>query len=260
MIVEWLKLRGYRPFWLLLAAYPLLLVGATLLGLRSEAFILEHVARKSMAAAMVIGRSPFVFPEVWHSLTWLAGFFHFLPALLILLTVTNEFQFRTHRQNLLDGWSRARFFLYKLAFVTLVSAFTTSTVAATALGVGFAKGYFEWGGLEYLGLFFVQSLVYGTFSLLLGFLIQRGLLALATFLVYSTVLERFGAWWLGRAGHYAPLGAANDLIDFPLATVRKAAAKLTEGTPSWEVLLGASVLWCLLLTGLAWARFRRADL
>ena len=43
-------------------------------------------------------------------------------------------------------------------------------------------------------------------------------------------LERFGAWWLGRAGHYAPLGAANDLIDFPLATVRKAAAITRAGT------------------------------
>lgn len=265
--VEWLKLKHYRPFWVIAASYPLALLASVLAGMKLEGVVLKEVTEKGgMSAAVAMGRSPFVFPEVWQTLTYLASWFHFLPALLVMLAVTNEFQFRTHRQNLLDGWSRARFFAAKLALVVLICAGATFLVGAVAAGVGFARGSFEGGRLHYLGVFFVQSLLYGFFSLLLAFWLKRGLLSLFAFLMYTQVAENFLSWIVGKyaltLSYLAPLGCVDHLIPFPIKqqAAEKLAAKLHPGMPPESVLLSAAALWMVVFLGLSWRLFKGQDL
>jgi len=263
--VEWLKLKHYRPFWVIAASYPLTLLASVLAMMKLEGVIVTQVTEKGgLGAALAMGRSPFVFPEVWQTLAYLASWFHFVPALLIMLSVTNEFQFRTHRQNLLDGWSRLRFFAAKLLVTVLICAGATFFVAVVAAGVGFARGTFEFGRLHFLGIFFLQSLLYGLFSLLLAFWLKRGLLALFAFLLYTQVGENFLGWivskyWL-TLSYLAPLGCADHLIPFPIQKVHQAAEKLQVGMPAESVLLAAAGFWGLVFVGASWGLFRRQDL
>ena len=127
---EWLKLKSYRPFWVVFTLYPVCLGGIVAMSLWGQRKM-QEVAQNAGAGQAVDSHLPFAFPVVWQSNTYIASWLHFIPAILLILTVTNEFSFRTHRQNLLEGWSRNQFLVAKgltalglslyCAAVTLVS-------------------------------------------------------------------------------------------------------------------------------------------
>jgi hypothetical protein len=52
--------------------------------------------------------NPYDFNNTWQS-TWPDRVFYYSPAMLIIL-ITNEYSFRTNRQNVIDGWSRNGYF------------------------------------------------------------------------------------------------------------------------------------------------------
>lgn len=263
--VEWLKLKDYRPFWVIAASYPVTLLASMLMMMKLEHTVVAQITEKGgMKAALAIGRSPFVFPEVWQTTAYVASWLHVIPAVIVLLAITNEFQFRTHRQNLLDGWSRARFFLAKVALVVLVSAFATGIVTLVAAGAGFARGSFEWGRMHWLGLFFLQSLSYGFFSMLLAYTFRRGLLAVLFFFIYSAVLEKFVGWMAGKyvlvLKFLMPLESVDHLVPFPILKVQQAAEKFTPGLPSEGVLMAAALFWMAFYLMLSWRGFNSQDL
>ena len=69
--------------------------------------------------------SPFAFPDVWQTVSWNSTMLFIIPAILIITLTTNEFVYKTHRQNIIDGWSRKQFISVKLVEVLLLSVFTT---------------------------------------------------------------------------------------------------------------------------------------
>jgi hypothetical protein len=120
-------------------------------------------------------------------------------------------------------------------------------------------------GSEYLLLFFLQSLVYKAFSLLLAFLIRRAALSLAAFLMYSVILENIVAFLLNLkfsgVGNFLPLEAAGGLV--PLPYLKEQAEKVAPGLisdPGPAVFSLVSVGYLCLFAGILWARFRREDL
>jgi hypothetical protein len=65
--------------------------------------------------------SPFAFPDVWQTVSWNSTLTFIIPAILIITLTTNEFTYKTHRQNIIDGWSREQFIGVKLIEVVLLS-------------------------------------------------------------------------------------------------------------------------------------------
>jgi len=262
---EWLKIRRYKPFWAVFFLYPVCLTGVVVISLWTQGQVQSAAGDAGLGKA-VEAYLPFAFPHAWQSVAYLAGWLHFFPAILVILSVTNEFSFRTHRQNLLDGWSRLHFLSAKGALVAALSLYCTLATFLLTVVAGVKSGTVPGPeGARYIALFFLQSLVYTTFALFLAFLIRRAALALAAFLIYTTVVENFAAFLLNQkwkgAGHFLPLEAAGDLIPFPFLSEHgpKAARDLLEG-PGELVLLGVSLFYLFLLLGLLWARFRREDL
>ncbi|MFK5098226.1 hypothetical protein, partial [Klebsiella pneumoniae] len=74
-------------------------------------------------AKLLLG-NPFVFPEVWQTVAYFSSFFVLLPSILVIMLVTNEYTYKTHRQNIIDGWSRNEFLLSKLIDVAIISLVT----------------------------------------------------------------------------------------------------------------------------------------
>ena len=253
--VEWLKLRRYRPFWLLLAFYPLSLAGTLLICLR----IWSGMADSKLPTHLLINGSPWVFPKLWNSLTYLASFFHFFPCMLILLVICNEFEFRTHRQNLLDGWTRLQFFSAKVLLTAMVLLLCWTCLVLVTLGCGAYHNSLEpWKGLEFLGYFMLQSSLYAALALAIGFWLKRGLLAMGLFTAYTVMLEGLLGFFLrdSQFHYYLPLSTVNLLISLP----SEVAKRLSAGVPAPNQLVPVAFFYLILLLGLAWNSFRRQDL
>jgi ABC-2 type transport system permease protein len=74
----------------------------------------------SNIAKMLLG-NPFAFPETFHTVAYFSSFFVLLPAILVIMLITNEYNYRTHKQNIIDGWSRKEFMGSKLIDVAIIS-------------------------------------------------------------------------------------------------------------------------------------------
>ena len=97
--IEWLKIKKYPAFWWMLG-----IVALTYPGVNAMFYYgyLEATTGKEVTnniAKMLLG-NPFAFPETWHSVAYFSSFFILLPSILVIMLVTNEYTFRTHRQNI----------------------------------------------------------------------------------------------------------------------------------------------------------------
>src|SRR5437764_10406442 len=111
--IEWMKLRYYRTFWILTSLYLASIVGINFIGYKIEQRIFEEKQSKGIAE-LIIGQRRYSFPTVWQMTSYLSSFLLFLPGLLMIIFITNEYSYKTHRQNVIDGWSRNQFISVKL--------------------------------------------------------------------------------------------------------------------------------------------------
>src|SRR3954468_9421542 len=127
--IEWLKLRGYRPFWVLLVLFIVLL------------FLTNYVTSHGFFFKTRSGANAFtpdyVFPKVWDYVGFWVRMLGGLLPVFIIISTTNEFQYRTHRQNVIDGWSRADFFHAKWLSCLIVALAVTLVAAALGAAFGF---------------------------------------------------------------------------------------------------------------------------
>ena len=101
--IEWLKLKYYRTFWILL--------GIIVVCIPAFNYVIYDITDNSFPkinGQNLLG-NPFSFPNVWSTVPYNAGILVFIPAILIITLFTNEYSYRTHRQNIIDGWSRSQF-------------------------------------------------------------------------------------------------------------------------------------------------------
>jgi ABC-type transport system involved in multi-copper enzyme maturation permease subunit len=190
--IEWLKIRKYPAFWWMLGIVLLTYPGIN--GIFLNVYQ-QFTTRKDMAgsfAKMVLG-NPFAFPETWHTVAYFSSFFVLLPAILVIMLITNEYSFRTHRQNIIDGWSRAEFITGKLMDVLIISGVVTVVYIATSLGYGMyadAENLNRWmEQLQYIPLFFLQTFAQLSIAFFLGFLVKKAFIALGIFLFYYLIVE-----------------------------------------------------------------------
>lgn len=182
--VEWLKIKNYRTFWILLAMTILSIPGLNyvIYDLMNNSF------PKTKGGQSVVG-SPFAFPDAWQTVSWNSSMLFIIPAILIITLTTNEFTFKTHRQNIIDGWSRRQFLSVKLVELLLLAVVCTIVVFVTVLVFGcignkVALGQSIWQDARFLFFYFVQLLSYSTIAFLMALLIRRSGLAIGAFLIY----------------------------------------------------------------------------
>jgi ABC-2 type transport system permease protein len=261
--VEWMKVKNYRTFWILLAITVVSIPGISymLYNLMNNSF------PKSKGTDMILG-SPFAFPEVWQTVTWNSSILFIIPALLIITLTTNEFTFKTHRQNVIDGWSRQQFISVKLLEIVLLSLFSTIIVLLTVIGFGFiankpAADISIWQNSRFIAFYFVQMLSYSMIAFLLSMLIKRAGLSIGIFLIYMLVEQIIVGIMRGQfklqGVNYLPEEVSDRLIPFPYAK-----SLLARDTPEWERLLPSlllvAALYLVLYCFLTGRRFLKSDL
>lgn len=264
---EWLKIRNYPGFWwvmvVTLLSYP---------GINGLLYLLyrQQLNNKDMAAQllkMLVG-NPFTFPEVFRTVAYASSVFVFIPAILIIMLISNEYAFKTNRQNIIDGWSRNEFLLAKFLNVVLITLLVTVLNLAVTLLIGFYNttgvNADSWKLAYYAGLFGLQVFSQLSFAFLLGMLIRRAFIALGIFIFYMLILENIIMGILKKyandAGRFLPLEVSDRLTPVP-AFLGRLNEEVYQRSLSlvqqhvWFTLLYTAVFW-----GLCYWIYKKRDL
>jgi hypothetical protein len=223
--IEWLKIKKYPAFWAMLIIVLLTYPAANLMFYNVYLDITTQKGTQ-MLAKMFLG-NPFAFPETWHTLAYISSFFVILPSILVIMLVTNEYQYKTQRQNVIDGWTRRQFMASKLIDVFIVSAITTLLYALVAIGFSIYADTFDatkmWEQSYYIGLFFLQTFAQLSIAFLLGYLIKKAFISLGIFLFYYLIVENIATGYIrmkaekigGDIGRYLPFEISDRMIVAP---------------------------------------------
>lgn len=262
LYIEWLKLRSYRTFWILGALYLVSIFSINYIGYRIQQEIYREEVSKGMAE-MLIGIPPYAFPNVWHTTAWMSSWLLYFPGLMMIIIMSNEFTYKTHRQNIIDGWSRQQFITVKFAYGILAALLSTIMMVLTALFFGLInREDFSTDKMIYIFFFFVVAVSYTMVALLISLLIRRGGLAIGLFFLYGLVLENVIAalmnYYLKNAGRYLPLESADDLL-MPLPLFERAQKQVIVPYNHSLLFIFAAVYLAAYFY-LAFRKFRRADL
>ena len=162
------------------------------------------------------------FPDIWHNLTYYALNFRFILALVVIISVANEFQFRTIRQNIIDGFSRWDFVKSKVATIVLLSLASTLFVFIIGLITGLIYSpYREFDEmLEYIAFipaYFLELAGFMVFTMFITILIRRSVLTMGVLFLYTVILEPILRWRIDVEfiNSLLPANAFSNLIQVP---------------------------------------------
>lgn len=188
----------------------------------------------------------FNFPFIWQFNTYVAATLKLFLAIVIVSMISNEYSYRTLKQNLIDGLSKKEFLLSKFLTILLFSIVSTIFIIVVSLILGYRfSDYNEIGivfsDLQYVGAYFIKLVAFFSFCLFLGVLVKRSAFALGFLFVWQ-IIEwlTYGVlkWKLFRdtdiadnIAQFYPLNAMANLIKEPfsrLGAIQSAANQLGE--------------------------------
>jgi ABC-type transport system involved in multi-copper enzyme maturation permease subunit len=252
--IEWLKVKNYRTFWVLLILAIVIIPASNMI-------VADIVSRIPKQATELLGKNFYDFPVVWQTVAKVNSFTSVIFGLLLVTLVTNEFAYKTHRQQVIDGWERKDLVLSKLFWVVALSvvALVVSFITAFAFGKAYSTFSFSLEGSEYMFYYFLQVLASLSGALLLGMLVKRSGLATVIYLGYTMVFEKLLTLGLKRTfggiGDLLPLQAGDKLIPFPVVDkVLPASADYSQGV--YEITI---IVYVVLFIGLTWRRMLKVD-
>lgn len=252
-----------RTFWILTLLYLALMVMVF--------FGIEHFLNKVVhnattnSAVPIPSFSLYSFPYVWQNMAYLAGFFKIFPALIVLIFVTAEFNYKTLRQNVMNGMSRGEFLLSKVLFVFLYAAIAALVLffSAYILGTTHTQDSFQGSVFTHSGFilaYFLEVFTFSTMALLIGFLVKRSGLAIGTLILYYYILEPIIAFKLPDSiSSFLPVKSMSNLIDVPNSSLMKIfGVNFREYVATQDVLM--CLFYALLFVAIVWFLLRKSDL
>ena len=134
----------------------------------------------------------FNFPYIWHFNTYVAAILKFFLLLVIVSMMSNEYSYKTLKQNLIDGLSKKEFILSK--FYTVIAFALISTVFVFVVSLVLGLIYSDYNelaiitsDLEYLLAFFIKLLGFFSFGLFLGILVKRSAFAVGAMILWLII-------------------------------------------------------------------------
>ncbi len=252
--IDFRKYIHNRTFWVLSALYVVLVVFVFMV---TESFlnnVMSNVGKNSPVS--IPGFSLYSFPYVWHNMAFIAGFFKIFLALVVIIFITNEYSYKTIRQNVMSGMSRVEFLFSKVIFVLFISLAVTIVLFLSALLLGYSHTEHMTTTLIFTKMFFVPAYFLEVFTFLLmammfAFVLQKQGLAIGIFALYYYVLEPIIAFKLpDGVARFLPIKMITHLIDVPNSSLMKLFGVNFRETVSWIDIwgcLGYSILFIWLV-------------
>ncbi|HEX8314659.1 MAG TPA: ABC transporter permease [Flavisolibacter sp.] len=255
--IEWLKIKNYKAFWVFAILY---LVSIFLINY--FAWFAQQRLYQTAPASEQILKNVYVFPKVWQTVGWMSSWLLYFPGMLMIMLMVNEFNFKTHRQNVIDGLSRQQFIGVKLVLCVLMAVVITLINVLTGFIFGsMSPGSFTWEGFEYVGYIFLQAIAYIFFALMLAVLFRRSGLAIIVFILYGLIFE-----WLATAlmtfqfkmapfSYFLPLQVSDVMIPVPFGD-----GVIYPDVPSIGIIVGAIAAYIFLYVFFTRKKFITDDL
>ena len=179
------------------------------------------------------------------------------------MLLTNEFNFKTHRQNIIDGWTRKEFVTVKFIFAILFSLVATffNFLVALLFGMITTGSHFSFAGVENIGYIFIQTVAYITFAMFLAVLLRRSGAAIAVFFLYGLIFEYLITTLLNfkmdltPIGYFLPLQVTDVMLPIPFGN-----QIIYKGAPDLWILVLASVVYICAYYFFALKKFTQEDL
>lgn len=219
--IDLIKLRNYRAFWVLNILYGLLIVSIPVT-------VMEFLKWLKVQGADFDGFDPLkipvlYFPDIWQNITYVYTFLKIFLAIVVVISISNEYSYKTIRQNVIDGMSRADFIRSKLATILLLSLGSTALVFLTGLVTGLIyTPDVEMGemftGVQFIFGYFLDLFGYLVLAFLLTILMKRSALTVFILLLFTPIEYAITSNLpevLEFIIPYFPLHALNNLISFP---------------------------------------------
>jgi ABC-2 type transport system permease protein len=261
--IEWMKIKNYRVFQVFSILY---LLGILLIIYIFYKVYINIIGRMQESMTGVKGKGSDFFhlfsdETIWRTVCFSTSFLLYLPGMIIINLFINEVNFKTHRQNIIDGWKRETFIYTKINLILCMSVvITIMNFFATLIMAQITHTDLSYSaGIQILGLSFVQTVVYLMFALLLATIFRRSGIAIIVFFIYGLVFELLFVWLLNRVvsglGNFLPLQVGDSLV-----TPSGAKSWLYEGLPGLEIMLPAALAFIALYIYLTVRKYRYDDL
>jgi ABC-2 type transport system permease protein len=257
------KMTSYRTFWVICGLYFLTLGFTTASGME----ILKGFERlgANFGLEVNIDRVPFYhFPDIWQNLIWTSGWFKIVLSIMVVISITNEFQYRTLRQNIIDGLSRREFVISKICLNVLLSLMSVGMIFIICLITGFIyspiiEWQFFWNGVEFFFAYFLEILFFLSYAMLLGFLIQRSgltiIILLLSQMIELIITANIDDHVPGLIPFF-PMRSIWNLIDMPFP--RYVLFEIKDYLELKSVLI--VIFWTILFNYLAYLKLKRSDI
>ncbi|MEN9884108.1 MAG: hypothetical protein RLZZ420_1325 [Bacteroidota bacterium] len=269
---EWLKVKNYRAFWVLLSITAISFPGVNAIAYFAFKNAAEGPSQGGQLMKMLLG-NPFAFPQTFHTTAYLSSFFAFIPAVVVIMLITNEFQFKTHRQNIIDGWQKHTFIWGKFISVLLITLLVTVFYLAVASTLGFiatkeVKSAVLYEKAYFIVLFSLQLFSQLSVAFLLGLLIRKAFIAYGIFIFYTFIIEnilvgifKLKAKKLGYDyGHFLPFEISDRLIPVPPAIGKFNEADYKMAMDAIEQHVYYSLIITILIWVMAFLIYKKRDI
>ncbi|MFY0601095.1 MAG: hypothetical protein JXR03_15570 [Cyclobacteriaceae bacterium] len=227
--LEWLKIRNYKVFWVLMGMYLLALLIITSGGM----FFLEWI--KSFDGNIERLDPTLIplydFPDIWQNTTYLGSFIKILLAFVVIISVNNDISYNTLRQNIIDGISKKEYLLSKLLFIAGLALFSSLSLFLMGLVNGSIYSHvlgasYIFDELEFLLAYAYDIVIFCTLAFLLSLVIKKAGFVIVFMALYSLMFEpilavflqyspftRDTAW--AEFAAFLPINSLSNLIPVP---------------------------------------------
>ena len=257
------KLTAYRTFWVVCGLYFLTLG----FGAASGMEFLKWLANtfEDFGQQININRIPlYHFPDVWMNLVWFSGWLKIVLAIMVVISITNEFTYRTLRQNVIDGLSRSEFLKSKILTNLLLSFMSVAMIFIIGLVTGLIYSPSVsidrmLTDLEFFPAYFLEIFFFLSYALMLGILIQRSgltiILLLLSQMIESIITANLDDYFPSIIPYF-PMKSIWNLIEWPLP--RYAFQEIKDYLEIKSVIIVCT--WTILFNYFGYLKLKRSDI
>jgi ABC-2 type transport system permease protein len=257
------KLTSYRTFWVVCGLYFITLGFTTASGME----FLKWLSNKSVefGANININRIPlYHFPDIWQNVIFVSGFFKIILAFMVVISVTNEFTYRTIRQNIIDGMSRTEFLFSKMFTNVLLSLLSCGMLLIIILATGLIYSpEIIWSDIftdaGFMFAYFLEMFSFLSYTLMLGLLIQRSGLTIVV-LCLSHMLEAIVKANIDDVAPglipFFPMESITNLVEMPFARYAFQEIQDYVSLTSVAIALG----WMIIFNYISYLKLKKSDL
>lgn len=257
------KMRNYRTFWVICGLYFVTLAFTTASGMEFLKWLASFI--DGFGQKINIDRIPlYHFPDVWQNLIWISGLFKLVLAIMVVISITNEYQYRTVRQNIIDGLSRWEFLYSKILTNVLLSLMSVAMIFIIGLITGMIyTPNIDWRyvftDLEFFPAYFLEIFAFLSYALMLGVFVQRSGLTIVLLMLshmIEAIIKANIDDYVPAAVDFFPMQSISNLVSLPFA--RYALQEIQDYVAIEAVAI--AVFWIAAFNYLSYRKLNKADI